>query len=105
MVRKVNNHQLVTTVLISGGVVGAVTIDDDASVVRVGSENYVGRQILIVYNNSSRTAYWGFDSNVTKDSGMILKGNDYLILQAIDEVDIYFVTASGKINLRVAEGL
>jgi len=59
-----------------------------------------GRQMLVIYNNSGSTIYWG-GSNVTTANGVLILDGKHVVIAASSGV--YAVCGSAGKTLRIAE--
>jgi hypothetical protein len=61
-------------------------------------------KVLTLFNNSNRTYYWGFDSNVTTANGLPIPGGSEKTWLINDIVSIWVISDGGNNNsARVAE--
>jgi len=63
----------------------------------------VNRRLIILYNNSGATIYWG-GSTVTIGNGIPLANSASVSLNLDASVGLYAIEATGGRNVRVAEG-
>lgn len=90
---------------LKGGVYGALSVSTTPAVAKVSTDNFTGRNVVVVYNSStSGTLYWGFDSSVSGSSGVGIPPENTAVFNVTDAVNIYLVTAAGTIDARIAEG-
>lgn len=69
--------------------------------IKTGASRLANRQGLFLYNNSSRTMYWG-DSTVTTLSGIPLVRGSFAIIN-IEDVPVFVVSDQASQNARVVE--
>ncbi len=62
----------------------------------------VGRVGLLVFNNSTQLMFYG-NSAVSTSNGMVLVQDQGFFIKASEDVNIFFVVASGTADLRVTE--
>ncbi|MCH7525337.1 MAG: hypothetical protein IIC74_10145 [Bacteroidetes bacterium] len=77
------------------------TVTDTATKFPIGPAA-VGRRGLLVFNNSTKLMFFG-DSTVTTSTGMVLVNDTGFIIAASEDVNIFFIVASGTADLRVTE--
>lgn len=84
-------------------VYGALTVTTTPIEVRVGSTRLENRKLVMIYNNSNVTLFFGFNSAVNSTNGMPLPANTSVTLAIGDNLPIFIVASSGSRNIRIIE--
>lgn len=85
-----------------GNQVGTVTVGTTAVELRIGGSDYVGRQTLVVYNDSNKIIYLG-DSGVTTSTGQPLFPRQRAYINHSDKNRTYAITTTAGNTLRLWE--
>lgn len=90
-------------VLNTSAAYGALTVSTSPVEARVGSSRLANRKSLIIFNNSTVTLYWGFDTGVNANNGMPLLANSYVTISVGQDIPVYLIASSGSRNVRIVE--
>jgi hypothetical protein len=97
-------NQQTSGALAGPGVEGVITVTAVPKEVKVGDAALQGRALVIAYNASSDTMYWGRTAAVDEESGIPLFKNQVASWAFTDTAKIYVMTpANGGGSLRVTE--
>ena len=80
----------------------SLSISTTPVLLKVGSTNLVGREIIIIENKSGSKVYIG-PSGVTSSTGIVLDTNQFITFPAGDNINMYAVTQSGTSTIVVQE--
>lgn len=97
-------HTLTADVLITGGVTGAIVVGTAAVEAVVGASAILRRKSLTIYNASDASIYWGFGSDVTTASGIVIYPEEVIHFAVAEACQIWLVAASGGLDVRISEG-
>lgn len=76
-----------------GYVSGEVTVGTSAVEAKVGGSALSGREILIIYNKSNSSIFYG-PSGVTTSTGIELKKNQFVSIPAGEALSVYLISGS-----------
>ena len=84
------------------GVYGAISVTTTPTLVKVGATNLANRIVLTV-GPTNGTVYLGFDTSVTSSNGTMLEQGSLITVSATSTLNVYLVTASGTVDVRITE--
>jgi hypothetical protein len=97
-------NQQISGALAGSGVEGVMAVTDTPKQIMVGAAPLEGRVLVIAYNASSNTMYWGRTAAVTAETGIPLFKDQVVSWSFTDTAKIYIMTPSnGGGPLRVTE--
>lgn len=85
-----------------GYVSGEVTVGTSAVEAKVGGSALAGREILIIYNKSNNSVFYG-PSGVTTSTGVELKKGQFVSMPAGNAVGIFLIAGSASNVIVVQE--
>lgn len=91
-------------VLNYSGVNGSITVGTSPIEAKVGTTRLENRKVLILYNNSNSTIYWGFNPSLTTSTGLPLFKQQTLTLNVGDQLPVYLIAATSGNSVLLAEG-
>ncbi|MEO0271691.1 MAG: hypothetical protein ABIM30_01205 [candidate division WOR-3 bacterium] len=86
------------------GVTGNIVVGTSAIEAKVGSTRLENRKVLVIYNSSNSTIYWGFSPSLTTTSGLPIFKQQTLTIQIGDALAIYLIANTSGNNILIAEG-
>lgn len=81
---------------------GIVTVGTTAVEAKVGGSALSGREILVIYNNSNSTIYYG-PSGVTTSTGVPLQKNQFVSMPVGNGIGVFLIAGSAGNNIIVQE--
>lgn len=89
-------------VLNDGYVAGSITVGTTQVEAKVGASKQVGRELLIIYNKSNNTIYYG-PSGVTTSTGIPIFKNSTLMLSVGENTALFLIAGSAGNSVLVQE--
>lgn len=86
------------------GIEGTMQVSAVPQEIKVGTEAYLGRSLVIAYNGSNKTMFWGRTPNVTENTGIPIFSNQVASWTFTDTAKLYVMLPdNGGGILRVTE--
>ncbi len=86
----------------SSAVYGTVSVSTSATELKVGGSALTGRDYIIIQPKAN-SIYVGFNNSVTISNGIQLFKDQTLTLEVGDNIQVWAISPSGTIDVRIAE--